>query len=448
MELVCLALLLLLAYQQRRLIRSRRFVREIAAALAIRGKYLPKSSRSVLNTYGIDGLIAEVNQLSDTYSRFTEQNSSYHKQVDAMLSAVQEIVVIFNAEHTIEFSNRSADRFLNQGYSLKGMRLESVLRTVRLLEILDKIPDKVKASGTSSISFEHRGQTLWFELSYAKVRGIGKSKPYVTILVLHDVTELKQLQLIQREFVANVSHEFRTPLTIIKGYTDTLIEEEATGIDASARARFLDKISRNAERLHHLVEDLLILSRLESKSIPLKWSIQPFKALIQEVLADYAPRIVNSSQRMELKYSVPFESFAFDRFQMRQVLDNLVSNVFRYAASFSLLKIHVTHDAVNASIVCAVSDDGPGIAEKDLGRLFERFYRVEKGRSVEGGGTGLGLSIVKNVIELHGGTVQAKSRIGEGTCIEFTLPVSQHPISASEAGPSENSFGPKCKGTT
>jgi signal transduction histidine kinase len=426
MEWLCLLLLLLLALQQRRLMRSRRFVREIAAALAIRGKYLPKSSKAVLSAYGLDGLISEVNQLSDTYTRFTEQNSSYHKQVDAMLSAVQEIVVIFNAEHTIEFSNRSADRLLNQGYSLKGMRLESVLRTVRLLEILDSIPEKVKSSGTSSISFDHRGHTLWFELSYAKVRGIGKSKPYVTILVLHDVTEIKQLQLVQREFVANVSHEFRTPLTIIKGYTDTLIEE-ATEMDAADRARFLDKISRNAERLHHLVEDLLTLSRLESKSLPLKWSIQSFEGLIKEVLADYAPRVAKTSQKMELAYSAPVHSFAFDRFQMRQVLDNLVSNVFRYAASFSRLKVRVTHDVENAEIVCAVSDDGPGIAEKDLERLFERFYRAERGRSVEGGGTGLGLSIVKNIVELHGGTVQAKSQLGEGTCIEFTVPVSDHP---------------------
>ena len=152
-------LLLLLVYQQRRINRGKRFVREIAAALTIRGKYLPKSSKAVLRSFGLDVLISEVNQLSDTYSRFTEQNSSYHKQVDAMLSAVQEIVVIFNSEHTIEFSNRSADRLLNQGYSLKGMRLESVLRTVRLLEILDSIPDKVKSCGTSSISFEHRGPT-------------------------------------------------------------------------------------------------------------------------------------------------------------------------------------------------------------------------------------------------------------------------------------------------
>jgi signal transduction histidine kinase len=354
-----------------------------------------------------------------------------------MLSAVHEIVVIFNAEHTIEFSNRSADRLLNQGYSLKGMRLESVLRTVRLLEILDSIPDKVKSSGTSSISFEHRGHTLWFELSYAKVRGIGKSKPYVTILVLHDVTELKQLQLVQREFVANVSHEFRTPLTIIKGYTDTLIEE-ATEMDAADRVRFLDKISRNAERLHHLVEDLLTLSRLESKSLPLKRSIQSFEGLIKEVLADYAPRVADTSQKMEIAYTAPLQSFAFDRFQMRQVLDNLVSNVFRYAASFSILRVSVRYDAENANIECAVSDDGPGIAEKDLGRLFERFYRAEKGRSVEGGGTGLGLSIVKNVVELHGGTVQAKSQLGEGTCIEFTLPVSDHPPLANAGAQSRH----------
>tara|TARA_B110000008_G_scaffold197868_2_gene196356 strand:+ start:3844 stop:5157 length:1314 start_codon:yes stop_codon:yes gene_type:complete len=425
MEILCLILALLIAYQQLRWIRCRRFVREIGSALAIRGKYLSKSSWETLARYGLDGLVAEVNQLSDSYSRFTEQNSSYHKQVDAMLSAVQEIVVIFNAEHTIEFSNRPADRLLNQGYSLKGMRLESVLRTVRLLEILDKIPNKVKSSGTSSISFEHQGQKLWFELSYSKVRGIGKSKPYVTILVLHDVTELKQLQLVQREFVANVSHEFRTPLTIIKGYTDTLIEE-ASEIDATSRARFLDKISRNAERLHLLVEDLLTLSRLESKSLPLKWSIQSFKAVVQEVLADYTPRLDSASQKIKFEYTAPFEAFAFDRFQMRQVLDNLVSNVFRYAASFTVLQIRVIYDAANAQFICAVSDDGPGIAEKDLGRLFERFYRAEKGRSVEGGGTGLGLSIVKNVVELHGGTVQVASVLGQGTRFDFTLPVSSH----------------------
>ena len=111
---------------------------------------------------------------------------------------------------------------------------------------------------------------------------------------------------------------------------------------------------------------------------------------------------------------------------MRQVLDNLVSNVFRYASSFSVLQIRVWYNDSNSNIVCSVSDDGPGIPEKDLARLFERFYRAEKGRSVEGGGTGLGLSITKNIVELHGGSIQAISKYGQGTTIEFSIPTSSH----------------------
>ena len=110
----------------------------------------------------------------------------------------------------------------------------------------------------------------------------------------------------------------------------------------------------------------------------------------------------------------------------------------RLRLQHSILRVSVRYDVENENIECAVSDDGPGIAEKDLERLFERFYRAEKGRSVEGGGTGLGLSIVKNVVELHGGTVQAKSQLGEGTCIEFTLPVSDHPPLANAGAQSRH----------
>ena len=139
-------------------------------------------------------------------------------------------------------------------------------------------------------------------------------------------------------------------------------------------------------------------------------------------MENYKSRIDETTQRMELEFDERVGDFAFDRFRINQVVDNLVENVFRYAPDFGLLKICVGYDDEEKMVLCSVQDDGPGIPEKDVDHIFERFYRVDKGRSRETGGTGLGLSIMKHIVQLHGGRVSAESAEGEGTTIHFSLP--------------------------
>ena len=226
----------------------------------------------------------------------------------------------------------------------------------------------------------------------------------------------------RREFVANVSHELRTPLTIIKGFAETLIDDEAT-LDPRARLRFTEKILNNAERLHVLVEDLLTLSRLESRPDQIEPIGQPIAPLLDEVAENYRPRLDSATQTLVVEVDEGIGTVLFDRYRIHQVLDNFIENVFRYAPDFTELRLVAVLEPDSGMVRCSVIDDGPGIPEKDLPHLFERFYRVDKGRSRETGGTGLGLSIVKHIVQLHGGTVWAESRVGEGTTMSFSLPV-------------------------
>jgi signal transduction histidine kinase len=278
---------------------------------------------------------------------------------------------------------------------------------------------KSETSEPTQIRIEQESETLWFEASCASVKGLDSKKTQSMLLVLHDITKLKGLEVMRREFVANVSHELRTPLTIIKGFAETLIDDEAT-IDSKTRSRFTSKILNNAERLHVLVEDLQTISRLESRPDQIEPVEQPLVTLFEEVAENYRTRLDAEKQIIEVKVDEGIHTLSFDRYRIHQVLDNFIENVFRYAPDFTAVQLEAALE--EGFVRCSVVDDGPGIPEKDLPHLFERFYRVDKGRSRETGGTGLGLSIVKHIVQLHGGSVLAESRTGEGTRMSFTLP--------------------------
>jgi two-component system phosphate regulon sensor histidine kinase PhoR len=274
------------------------------------------------------------------------------------------------------------------------------------------------------VSVERQGEVLWFEVSCAEVRGVSAQDAKSTLLVLHDITRLKSLEVVRRDFVANVSHELRTPLTIIKGFAETLVEDHAT-LPVETRARFLDKIVNNAQRLHVLVEDLLELSRLESQSEQIQPAVQSLQQLLEEMLEPYRLRLNPEGQVLKLDFDERVGEFAFDRFRIQQVFDNLIENGFRYAPDFTLLAVSVRYDDANDLIQCTVADDGPGIPAKDAPHIFERFYRVDKGRSRDSGGTGLGLSIIKHIVQQHGGSVSVESEAGQGAAFHFSLPYVQ-----------------------
>jgi two-component system, OmpR family, phosphate regulon sensor histidine kinase PhoR len=416
--------------------RMRMLLMGLESAMRSGRRYLPECSVATLKRYGVYGIVHEANVLSEAQQQSSLHNNGYSNQLEAMLSAVQEVVVIFNTERVVEFANRSAERILSPGRSLKGIRLESVLRSLSLLELLEKSASADNQPAISQISIEHAGSLLWFEATCSPVNGIAAAGAWSTLLVLHDITKLKQLQVMQREFVANASHELRTPLTIIKGYAETLVDEAET-MPTAARIRFLGKILNNAERLHLLVEDLLNLSRLESKPGQLKLEVQHMRPMIDGLIDDFRPRLKLHRQQIVLEYDTKLAKFAFDRFQINQVLDNLVVNALRYATNFEQIIISVELQANSNEVHCCVQDDGPGIPAGDLPHIFERFYRVDKGRSTERGGTGLGLSIVKNIIQQHGGSISAESQLGQGTSIRFSLPYRTHECFAEASQPAD-----------
>ena len=404
----------------RRLFRLRRLLSELEEATRKKRRHLPREREVELKRMGVSGLVRQLNESIDHYNRHEESKAGYAMQVEAMLRAVQEVVIVFNTERKVEFANRAAERLFRGGQSLQGLRLEGVMRSLTLLELIDS-PADIEPAEPRQISIEQAHQLLWFEASCARVRSLPGQGGSSTLLVLHDITQLKRLEMMRRDFVANVSHELRTPLTIIKGYAETLAED-GDAVAPEARDRFLDKILVNADRLNVLVEDLLTLSRLESKPDQLEYHLYSLRELLEDIIENYRERIDPARQSIRLDYEDGVGRFAFDRFRLSQVFDNLIENVFRYAPEFTDLELSVRFGEGRDRVLCCIADDGPGIPEKDIPHIFERFYRVDKGRSRERGGTGLGLSIVKHIVQLHGGTLYAESGREQGTRICFSLP--------------------------
>ena len=225
----------------------------------------------------------------------------------------------------------------------------------------------------------------------------------------------------RRDFVANVSHELRTPVSIIKGFSETLLQD-FDELGEGDRKKFLEKIQRNAGRLHALVEDLLSLARLDSPSADFVKEPCDLRSLINRAADDFKSR--KGEEFTKLIIEIPHEEVRVqgDPQRLLSVFENLLENASVHAHGLSKIAISLEKDGVHC--ICKVEDDGQGIAEDDLPRVFERFYRVDKGRSRERGGTGLGLSIVREVVEAHGGTVRVQSQKGSGSAFLVSLPLS------------------------
>jgi signal transduction histidine kinase len=384
---------------------------------------LPADFATTLGKIGVIGLVDSINELIDSNDQTIIQKNDYSGQIDVILGAVQEAVIVFNEDHVVEYANRSSEKLFRDGLPIQGLHLESVFSALILQELLDSAANQGGDESTQ-VKIEQGVKKRWVEASCTKVQSLNSEGGHSTLLVMYDITKLKGLEVMRREFVANVSHELRTPLTIIKGFAETLIDDKAT-IDRKMRHRFIGKILKNAERLNLLVEDLLTISRLESRPDQIESLEQPFESLLNEVAESYRNRLHTNEQKIEVIVGDAVGSFPFDRYRINQVLDNLIENVFRYAPEFTSIKLEAALEVDLGLVRCSVIDNGSGIPEKDLPHLFERFYRVDKGRSRETGGTGLGLSIVKHIVQLHGGTVEAESKVGEGTRMSFRLPIKQ-----------------------
>jgi two-component system phosphate regulon sensor histidine kinase PhoR len=236
----------------------------------------------------------------------------------------------------------------------------------------------------------------------------------------------------RRDFVANVSHELRTPVTAIRSAAETLRAGALT--DAEAAPRFVDIVDRNAERLHHLVEDLLDLSRIESKQYALTFEPLAIAEAAEHTFAALREQAARKQQRLVLAVPADVPPVRADRRAVGQVLTNLVENAIKYCPDGTRITARARIE--DGMVRVNIEDTGPGIDARHLPRLFERFYRVDPGRSRDQGGTGLGLSIVKHLIEAMGGEVGVESPFGQGTTFWFTLPRMARELPSEVTGPS------------
>ena len=238
------------------------------------------------------------------------------------------------------------------------------------------------------------------------------------VVLFHDITQLKQTDKVRRDFVANVSHELRTPLSILRGYIETLLDNPQTS--DKELSRILRVMERHSKRLGLLVDDLLTLARLESRSAGLQFSDVQLAELFQSVIRDWEKKLAEKQLKVVVDLSPDARTIRADETRLHEVLYNLLDNALKYSRENGEIRLRAVQRG--PEIVLSVTDNGIGISKGDLPRIFERFYRADKARSRELGGTGLGLAIVKHIAQLHGGRVEAESELGKGTTIRVILP--------------------------
>ena len=225
----------------------------------------------------------------------------------------------------------------------------------------------------------------------------------------------------RRDFVANVSHELRTPVSIIKGFADSL-QEDYEILSENKRKSFLSKIQKNAERLNSLVEDLLVLAKLEKPKTTLSKEPLDLCELVREIEEEFLQRKESSLPKLILLCPAAPVRILADPQKLVSVFENLIDNAIIHAGGLSQISIRISENLEDNSITSEVEDDGKGIEQEDQEMLFERFYRVDKGRSRNRGGTGLGLSIAREIIDAHGGEISVRSKVDSGTVFSFKIP--------------------------
>jgi two-component system phosphate regulon sensor histidine kinase PhoR len=251
----------------------------------------------------------------------------------------------------------------------------------------------------------------------ARAAAAAAGSEHGAVLVLHDITDLRRADQIRRDFVANVSHELRTPLTAIRGYVEALSDGDVTTENSR---RFLDIIERHTDRMERLVKDLLRLARLDAGQEALEIMTCDARNLINAVVTELSSALDQRQQRVDVAIGPGADALRADPAKLHDVLRNLIANAITYSPERTAIRVEMTRDG--SSVTLSVSDEGPGIPEDDLSRVFERFYRVDKSRARDPGGTGLGLAIVKHLVELHTGEVRAENRPAGGARVSVTLP--------------------------
>ena len=367
-----------------------------------------------------DALEALAVSLNDSATRLDRAMRTLREERNlsaAILGSMVEGVAVVNSSERLLFANEGFAGILELDSPPQPGR--SLLEVVRQTELIEAVRDVLK--GAPRVEAEIVTGTLRQRFFAATVASVKATENSGAVVVLHDITDLRKLERVRRDFVANVSHEFKTPLTAIQGFAETLLAGAMD--DPQHRVRFLQIILEHSRRLARLTDDLLELSKMDADRLALEVDRLSASQLVQSCV-ETTQRVANEKHlRFSINLPQCLPDVAADRRRIAEVLQNLLDNAIQYTPSGG--EIVVSASAGGQEVTFTVSDTGIGIPQVDQPRIFERFYRVDVARSREVGGTGLGLSIAKHLVEAHGGRIWVESEVGRGSQFHFTVPVFQ-----------------------
>jgi two-component system phosphate regulon sensor histidine kinase PhoR len=395
---------------------SARIGRRVSLIAAVAERYRRGDLTPTRLGFGDDELGTVARALDDSVQAVARQLGQQVRdraRMEAILAGMIEGVIVVDAQGRLQLVNDAARRMLRLGELGIG---RPYIETIRLPAIAELVPQVLDGETPDALQFSpprDPSRTIMANAAPAA----GAPAQHGVILVLHDITDLRRADQIRRDFVANVSHELRTPLTAIRGYVEALSEDDTTPED---RRRFLDIVGRHTRRMERLVKDLLRLARLDAGQETLELSPCDTRALFNGVVAEVTSAADDKEQRIDVAIARGAETVRADAAKLHDAIRNLVSNAIAYSPERSTIRIQGS-PAGDRRVDLVVADEGPGIPDDDISRVFERFYRVDKSRVRDPGGTGLGLAIVKHLVELHGGSVRVENGPSGGARFTITI---------------------------
>ncbi len=368
-------------------------------------------------TEEMGGLADAMNQMATQLNDRIETIISQRNQLETVLASMLEgVIAIDTEERIVSINQAAAGLFENEPENCQGKSIEEIIRSPALQQFIRKALSNKNPSEEDINVFQNEERVI--AVKGSPLLDAGRHQ-IGTLVVFHDVTQLRSLENMRRDFVANVSHEIKTPLTAIKGFVETLQHGKVD--KAEEKDRFLGIIQKHVDRLNAIIEDLLALSRIEQEdeNKEIQFELVKIADVFQAAIQLCRPRAEEKSIRMDLDCEKDTTAM-FDPTLIEQAVVNLLDNAIKFSDPESTIQVKSHHQ--DDQMIISVQDHGIGIAQKHLPRLFERFYRVDKARSRNMGGTGLGLAIVKHIAQAHGGHVSVESKLGEGSRFSIHIP--------------------------
>ena len=370
------------------------------------------------NSLGLKKLAETINQMARSSARRVSDVTADRNRLSTVFTCMVEGVIDVDMDQKILHINEAAARLLlvNEN-SCIGKPIWQEIRNQEITEALDQAITTQSVIKTQ-MRLNRESDQLVVDI-YAASLSNDEGEPIGAVLVLNDITELENLERVRTDFVANASHELKTPITAIRGLTETLLGDDE--IEKETVTSFIERVHAQSLRLSQLVGDLMTISRLESSQAGEEFTRINFADLARQAVR--AGQVTAEEKGQDLDAELPDTEVMVwgDRQNLSQLLDNLIDNAIKYTPNDGSITVKVSKDDENA--ILQVTDTGIGISPQFQQRVFERFYRVDKARSQSLGGTGLGLSIVKNIAEKHGGSISVKSQLGSGSSFTIKLPL-------------------------